>query len=81
MTTNVLLVHPTFPSQLIAALEGARLRVTRLRVVYGRAGEPARRVLIEAERNGRAQLVIAVPLVLYDEAGAKTAEHARIVGE
>ncbi|MCC6997381.1 MAG: methyltransferase [Deltaproteobacteria bacterium] len=79
---RVCLVYPAERAgELIAALEGARLRVTRLRVVYGRAGEPARRVLVEAERNGRAQLVIAPPLWLYDEAGAKTAEHARIVGE
>jgi len=79
---RVCLVYPAERAgELIAALEGARLALARLRAVHARAGEPARRVLVEAVRHGRPRALLEPSLTLWDDAGGKTAEHLRIVGE
>jgi tRNA1Val (adenine37-N6)-methyltransferase len=65
---------------LLAALDGAGLKPLRLRCVHPRAGEPANRVLVEAQKGARGPLVIEPPLALRDDAGY-TAESARILGD
>jgi tRNA1Val (adenine37-N6)-methyltransferase len=74
-----------FPSarlpDLLAALDGERLRPLRLRCVHSRAGEPANRVLVEALKGGRGPLVIEPPLVLRGSDGSYTPEALRALGE
>jgi tRNA1Val (adenine37-N6)-methyltransferase len=65
---------------LLASLDGEDVRPVRLRLVYGRAHEPANRVLVEARKGARANLVVEPPLVLYDEAGY-TAEAKKLLGD
>lgn len=56
---------------LLAGLAARRLTPRRLRCVHGRADAPARLVLVEARKNGRSELVVEPPLILYEErAGA-----------
>jgi tRNA1(Val) A37 N6-methylase TrmN6 len=79
---RVAVVYPAERAgELVATLEGERLRVARLRPVHARAGEPARRVLVEAVRDGRGPLSLLPPLVLYDAGGAPSAEHRAIAGD
>ena len=74
-----------FPSarlpELLAALDGERLRPVRLRCVHSRADEPANRVLVEAHKGARGPLVVEPPLVLRDGAGGYTSEALRALGE
>jgi tRNA1Val (adenine37-N6)-methyltransferase len=75
------LVYPAARvGHLLSSLEGAGLRPVRARFVHPRAGEPANRVLVEANKGARGPLVVEPPLVLRDE-GGYTAEAARILGE
>jgi tRNA1Val (adenine37-N6)-methyltransferase len=54
-------------AELLAALQTRDLSARRLRSVHPREGEPASRVLVEAERGGRRPLVIEAPLVVHAE--------------
>lgn len=65
--------------ELRAGLEGRGLGTIRLRLVIPQAGEPARRVLVEA-RWGRAALAEEPPLVVH-ERGAFTEEARRWLEE
>lgn len=65
---------------LLASLDAEDVRPVRLRLVHGRAHEPANRVLVEAKKGARANLVVEPPLVLYDEAGY-TAEAKKLLGD
>jgi tRNA1(Val) A37 N6-methylase TrmN6 len=65
--------------ELRAGLEGRGLATIRLRLVIPQAGEPARRVLVEA-RWGRAALAEEPPLVVH-ERGAFTEEARRWLEE
>ena len=64
-------VAAIFPAEravdLLAELRASDLSPARLRPVYPRAGEPASRVLVEAERGGRRPLVIEPPLIVHAE--------------
>jgi tRNA1Val (adenine37-N6)-methyltransferase len=51
--------------ELGAALRERDLPPTRLRAVHPRLDRPASRVLVEAERGGRAPLVVEPPLVVH----------------
>lgn len=51
-----------------------------VRPVHPRAGEPARRVLIEAVKGGRAPLRLLPPLILHGPGGGFTAEAAVLHG-
>jgi tRNA1(Val) A37 N6-methylase TrmN6 len=72
-------------AELLTELRGHDLVPVRIRSVHPHAGEPASRVLVEAERAGRRPLVIEMPLVLHEhkeEAGARyTAEVRRLLDE
>jgi tRNA1Val (adenine37-N6)-methyltransferase len=67
-------VAAIFPAEraleLGAALRARELVPTRLRFVHPHADRPASRVLLEAERGGRAPLVVEAPLVVHG-AGAE----------
>lgn len=51
---------------LFAAMSKAGLEPKRLRPVYGKAGEPAKIILVEARKNGGPGLIMEPPLVLYE---------------
>jgi len=78
-------VAAVFPAEraaeLLAALQARDLVPGRLRVVHPRAGEPASRVLVEAERGGRRPLVIEPPLVLHGDGTRYTPEVSRLLDE
>jgi tRNA1(Val) A37 N6-methylase TrmN6 len=49
--------------------------------VHPRAGEPASRVLVEAERAGRRPLVIEPPLIVHADGARYTPEVMRLLDE
>ncbi len=58
----------------LAGLEAAGLTPKRLRLVHGRAHKPASLSLIEAVKQGRPQLTVEPPLVVYAQGQAYTPE-------
>jgi tRNA1(Val) A37 N6-methylase TrmN6 len=57
------------------------LRPARTRFVHPRAGEPASRVLVEADAAGQRIGVIELPLVVHEADGSFTAEVRGMLGE
>jgi tRNA1Val (adenine37-N6)-methyltransferase len=51
-------------ADLLSGLESAALRARRLQLVHPKPGEPARMVLVEAEKGGRSLLTVLPPRVL-----------------
>jgi tRNA1Val (adenine37-N6)-methyltransferase len=79
-------VAAVFPAaralELGASLRARDLAPTRMRFVHPRADEPASRVLLEAERGGRAPLVVEPPLVVHVDGPERfTPEVRRMLGE
>jgi tRNA1Val (adenine37-N6)-methyltransferase len=78
-------VAAIFPAEravdLLVALRAQELVPCRLRPVHPRAGEPASRVLVEAERAGRRPLVIEPPLIVHAEGARYTSEVLRLLDE
>ena len=78
-------VAAVFPAEraadLLAELRARDLVPCRLRVVHPRAGEPASRVLVEAERAGRRPLVIEPPLIVHADGARYTPEVMRLLDE
>ena len=74
-----------FPAEraadLLAALGARDLVASRLRPVYPRAGDPASRVLVEAERGGRRPLVVEPPLIVHADGARYTPEVMRLLDE
>jgi tRNA1Val (adenine37-N6)-methyltransferase len=74
-------VAAVFPAaralELGAALRARDLSPVRLRFVHPRAGEPASRVLLEAERGGRTPLVVEPPLVVHADGDERFTTEAR----
>lgn len=74
-----------FPSErlvgLLASLDGAGLRPTRMRAIHPSPGAPANRVLVEALKGGRAALRIEAPLVVRDAECAYSEEARAALGE
>jgi tRNA1(Val) A37 N6-methylase TrmN6 len=74
-------VAVVFPAEravdLLAELRARELNPCRLRTVHPHEGEPASRVLVEAERAGRRPLVIEPPLILHADGARYTAEVQR----
>jgi len=66
---------------LLGTLDGEGLRPLRLRLVHGKPGEPARRVLVEARKGLRGNLVVEPPLILQDDDGRYTPDARRALGE
>lgn len=63
-------------AELLDRMREADIEPKTLRPVHSRAGESARRVLVEGRRAGRAGLDLAAPLFLYGPDGAYTPEAA-----
>jgi tRNA1Val (adenine37-N6)-methyltransferase len=61
-------------ADLFQGLRRFRLEPKRVRFVHSRAGEDARLVLLEALKEGKAQVKILPPLVLYESDNRHTAE-------
>ena len=79
---RAVLVYPAERlGSLLAALEREGLRPLRLRCVHAKIGEPAKRVLVEARKGARGNLVVEAPLILRDETGDYTEEAKRALGE
>jgi tRNA1Val (adenine37-N6)-methyltransferase len=74
-------VAVVFPAEravdLLAELRARELNPCRLRTVHPHEGEPASRVLVEAERAGRRPLVIEPPLILHADGARYTTEVQR----
>jgi tRNA1(Val) A37 N6-methylase TrmN6 len=74
-----------FPAEravdLLVEMRARDLVPCRLRPVHPHAGEPASRVLVEAERAGRRPLVLEPPLVLHAEGARYTPEVLRLLDE
>jgi tRNA1Val (adenine37-N6)-methyltransferase len=66
---------------LYAALDAEDLRPRRLRLVHPRADQPATRVLVEARKGQRGNLVVEPPFVLRDADGHYTPDARRALGE
>jgi tRNA1Val (adenine37-N6)-methyltransferase len=68
--------------ELGAALRARDLSPARLRFVHPHADRPASRVLVEAERGGRAPLVVEPPLVVHGAGSERfSPEVQRMLGE
>jgi tRNA1Val (adenine37-N6)-methyltransferase len=66
---------------LLQILDREGLRPLRLRCVHPKLDEPAARVLVEARKGAKGNLVVERPLVLRDESGNYTDEARRALGE
>jgi tRNA1Val (adenine37-N6)-methyltransferase len=66
--------------ELGAALRARDLAPARVRFVHPREGAPASRVLVEAERGGRATLVVEPPLVVHADGERFTPEARAMLG-
>lgn len=67
-------------SELLAVLSQARLAPKTLRLVYSKAGENARYVLLCAQKNAGEGMEIAPPLIVLDGKGNYTKEARKIYG-
>jgi tRNA1(Val) A37 N6-methylase TrmN6 len=78
-------VAAVFPAERALELgEGMRARglaPRRMRFVHPHAGEPAGRVLVEAERGGRRPLIVEAPLVVHERGAGFSEEMRRLLGE
>jgi len=78
---RVAIVYPAERlTALLSTLDGEGLRPLRLRLVHGRAGEPANRALVEAKKGAKGNLVVEPALILYDD-GGYTVEAKRLLGD
>jgi len=79
---RVALVYPSPRlSELLVALAACALPVRRLRLVHPHTGEPAQRVLIEAQKGYRGGLQIEPPLYIREPDGRYTPQARRALGE
>ncbi|GAB4304072.1 MAG: methyltransferase [Desulfuromonadia bacterium] len=60
--------------EFLAAAEGMKMAVTRLRMVHGTIDAPARMVLFEVVKGRGAQTVVLPPLIIREEGGAYAGE-------
>lgn len=71
-----------FPAQrmfeMMTAMQNARLSPKRVRMVHATVNHPPRLVLIDAVKQGGAQLHCLPPLILSEENGEPSAEYRRI---
>jgi tRNA1Val (adenine37-N6)-methyltransferase len=79
---RAVLVYPAERlGSLLSSLEREGLRPLRLRCVHPRVGEPATRVLVEARKGAKGNLVVEGPMILRDESGEYTAEARHALGD
>jgi len=64
----------------LAGLRAERLEPKRLRLVHGRKGRPASLALVEAVKEGKAELLVEPPLVAYGQGQTYSAEVQAIYG-
>lgn len=68
-------------SELLVAMAECALPVRRLRLVHPHAGEPAQRVMVEAQKGYRGGLQIEPPLYVREADGRYSAQARRALGE
>jgi tRNA1(Val) A37 N6-methylase TrmN6 len=72
------------PQRLVEIFETCRrhgMEPKRMRLVHPYADRPANMVLIEAVRGGGSQLIVDMPLVMYDRDGGYTRELLEATGQ
>lgn len=68
-------VHrPRRLTEIFAALKDCGLEAKRMQNIHPKEGSPANMILVEAVKDGRVQMVIEPPLIVYDEKGEYTKE-------
>lgn len=76
---RIVMIHRADRLADILALLGAKAGSFAVRPVHPFADEPAKRVLVQAVRTGRAPLRLLPPLVLHDRAGGKHTKEAEAI--
>lgn len=76
---RIVMIHRADRLADILTLLGARCGSFAIRPVQSFAGEPAKRVLVQAVRSGRAPLRLLPALVLHDRSGAKHTPQAEAI--
>ncbi len=69
-----MVIPPTRLAETLTCCMEQRLRLSRLRLVHGRRKLAAKHCLIESVRQGKMDLVVEPPLIIYDEKGNYTDE-------
>ena len=76
---RIVMIHRADRLADLLGLLGAKAGSFRILPIHPRAEAPAKRVLVQAVRGGRAPLVLLPPLILHDASGAKHAPRAEAV--
>ncbi|WP_051651342.1 tRNA1(Val) (adenine(37)-N6)-methyltransferase [Brevundimonas bacteroides] len=76
---RIVIIHRADRLADLLALLGPRCGSFAIRPVHPFADEPAKRVLVQAMRGGRAPLQLLPPLVLHDRSGAKHTTQAEAI--
>jgi tRNA1Val (adenine37-N6)-methyltransferase len=73
--------HPSRLPEFMAHARDLRLNPLRLRMVHGTAAAEARMFLVELAKDGRGDLVVLPPLVVFDQEGNYLPELHYLKGE
>lgn len=76
---RIVVIHRADRLADLLGLLGAKAGSFRVLPIHPRQGAPAKRVLVQAVRGGRAPLVLLPALILHDGSGAKHAPEAEAV--
>ncbi len=76
---RVVLIHRADRLADILSLLGERCGSFAIRPIHPFADQPAKRVLVQATRSGRAPLRLLPPLILHDRSGAKHTPEAEAI--
>jgi tRNA1Val (adenine37-N6)-methyltransferase len=68
-------------SQMMCGLDAAKLSPKRLRMIHPREGQPAKLMLLEAQKSSRAELKIEPPLFLHPAHGSQYTAEVRAMLE
>lgn len=75
-----LIFHPSRLQELLSGMEERSVHPERIRFVHGFPRREAKMVLVEGRKNGKGDLKVEPPLVVYERAGEYTEEMKRIYG-
>ncbi|MBI5184766.1 MAG: methyltransferase domain-containing protein [Nitrospinae bacterium] len=73
-----LIFHPSRLQELLSGMEESSIHPERIRFVHGFMRREAKMVLVEGRKNGKGDLKVEPPLVVYERAGEYTEEMKRI---
>lgn len=75
-----LIFHPSRLHELLSRMEERSLHPERIRFVHGSMRKEAKMVLVEGRKNGKGDIKVEPPLVVYERVGEYTEEMKRIYG-